>query len=523
MGSVLHHPSGRDAGLQDLFYFAKEICGFKDLSEGTHRPITEEIQERLIGKKQNCAIIIPRDHFKSSIGEATCLWMFTRKALLEEDFEYRTMVDTSTLDLSTKHLSWLRSQFQGNQVYRDLYGDFYGRGWNFNEKEIYVKQRTKHRFHKEPNFRASGIRAESIGLHFDFHWYDDIVSERNYGTKGMRQKAIDHYGASLQLLDPDGVILYTATRWHDGDLTGWLLKRERENEELAATDPQAVGRRMTFYIRQAINDKGEALFPERWPLQKLKIKKSSISNYSWQSQWMNDPVLPEYSIPFDHATLYRPRRSFPERLRLKVATVDPAFKEEDRASGDYSVIIVGGFDRFNHWWGIDVRIGFWTATQFIDQLFDVYFAWRPDIFKIERKHTSWMDLALRRACVETGVNLPYTWIERDTRSKEVRFQNLEPMFVKKQVTFADEIPNNVKSELEEELERVGVSAHDDILDALSDQFGARSPITRPENEDPSEVTTFPTYERGYAAARPSGDLGYIPGMMQMNDDFGEPN
>ncbi len=514
--SVSFHPSGSQAGLDDLFYFAKVVAGFKDLSERTHRPITEEIQDRLVNKKQNSAIVIPRDHFKSSIGQATCLWLFTRKALLEDNVEWRTMIDTSTLDLATKHLLWLKSQFAGNETYRSMYGEFYGRGWHFNEKEIFVKQRIKKRFHKEPNFRASGISAESIGLHFDFHWYDDIVSQRNYGTKTMRQKAIDHYISSLQLLDPDGVILYTATRWHDGDLTGWLMKRERENEALEG----GVGRRMTFYVRKAIED-GEPLFPERWSAEKLKIKKSSISNFAWQSQWLNDPVLPEYSIPFDHATLYRPRRTFPERLRIKVATVDPAFKEEDRASGDYSVILVGGVDRFNHWWGIDIRMGFWTATQFIDQLFEVYFAWRPDIFKIERKHTSWMDLALRRACVETKINLPYMWIDRDARPKEVRFQNLEPMFVRKQVTFAEEIAEHVKIELEEELERVGVSAHDDILDALSDQF-AHSPITRP-GADPSEVDTFPGKEGPGRAVLPTGPGGYIPGMMQMTDDFGEPD
>jgi hypothetical protein len=516
LGSL--HPSDRGRGLEDLFFFAREICGFKDLAEKTHRPITEQITERLIGQKANAAIIIPRDHFKSSIGQATCLWLFTRRAIMERDYEWRTMIDTSTLDLSTKHVAWLKTQFAGNTAYRTLYGDFYGRGWNFNDKEIFVKQRTKERFHKEPNFRASGIKAESIGLHFDFHWYDDIVSERNYGTKTMRQKAIDHYIASLQLLDPNGVILYTATRWHDGDLTGWLMKREAENEAARETDEEAAGRRMTFYVRSAIGSDGEALFPERWSLKKLKIKKASISGFAWQSQWMNDPVIPEYAIPFDHATLYRPRRSFPDKLRLKVATIDPAFKEEDRASGDYSVIVVGGFDRFNHWWGIDIRMGFWTATQFIDQLFDVYFAWRPDIFKIERKHTSWMDLALRRACVETGVNLPYTWIERDARSKEIRFQNLEPMFTRKQVTFAEEIAENVKAELEEELERVGTSVHDDILDALSDQFGERSPITRPDSS-PVEVETFPSSRPTVVSGvRPSGDLGYIPGMMQMNDE-----
>jgi len=477
--SMVADPVGQ-SGLSSLFYFAKNICGFTDLSEGTHEPICKVIQAALLRDKKRAGIIIPRDCFKTSIGLAAILWIFTRQAVLYGNRDWRTLVDTGILELSKKHIHWIGSQLKGNTLYRSLYGNFLdvNKGARFSSREIYVSGRTKH---KEPNFVASSVKSEVTGLHFDLQWYDDIIGERNHHTPHLRSKAWEHYQASQALLDPQGMVLYTATRWHDGDVTGRLLKR----------DADEIDKQWTFYIRSIINPDGSAFFPERYPLDKCESMRRNTSVFLWQSQYMNDPVLKDFAIPFKTDTMYKYRSEFPERLRSKTVTVDPAFKDDAYAAGDYAAMIVGGFDQYMNWWGIDVQLGTWNASQFIDKLFELNLRWQPNIFKIERKFTSFLDYAIRLRSRQNGIILPIQWIDRDLRSKENRFQCLEPMFRNHHIYFAQEIDERTKVEMEDELTRCGFSAHDDFLDALADQFAMVNPVMGTEGESPTFPMSMP--------------------------------
>lgn len=464
------------------------MCGFRDFSPVLHGEMCERFTETIVQKHGNLALVIPRDMFKSSLGQAAILWLFTRKAILDGDFQFRTLVDTATLVLSQKHIAWIGRTMRANRTYRSLFGDFYGKGKGFGAREIYVKQRGAGGNAKEPNFMASAVRAEVTGLHFDFHWYDDIVAERNWHTQHLRQQGVEHFHNSLNLLEPHGSILYTATPWHDGDNLGVLRRAEKERQR--GGQPQFFD----FYVRAALerpdrtpdDDHGQSIFPERWPTEKLLAKKSNPATpkFIWRAQQMCDPTVPDYAIPFDRESMYVSRDDFPERFRIKVATVDPNFRGQDQASGDNACIVVGGFDSKQNFWVQDVRLGSWSAADFIDQLFNVYLTWRPNLLRIERKFTSFLEYAIHEREARDGLRLPLVWIDRDWRSKDTRHASLHPLFAGKRIKFASELPASVKAEIEEELERVGSSAHDDFLDALTDQFTGMYPVMREEEDAP---------------------------------------
>lgn len=461
----------RKDALADLYIFAKEVCGFRDLSPKIHGQVCAQITEELVVRKKHTAIVIPRDHFKSSLGVATAAWLFTKEAVEKENYEWRTMIDTATLTLSTKHLGFLQRLFAGSPVYRETFGDFYGTGKGFSNREIYVKQRSAPGIHKEPNFIASAIRAEVTGMHFDFHWYDDLTTERNWSTKHLRQIAISHFYNTLNLLDPHGIILLTATCWHDGDLVGNLRREEEEKKRNG--EPAFI----KIMVRAAMEDKdgnpddekGEAIFPERWSTELLLKKKASMPRYIWRAQMMNDPSVPEHAIPFNRETLYKPRKAFPQ-LKLITVTVDPNFRNEDQVAGDQAAIVVGGFDKNMNWFGLDVRLGAWSASDFIDQLFDVQQTWKPHLFRIEKNFTSFLDYSIKQEGAKRGRMLPIIWIKRDWRAKETRYTSLFSIFSSQRIFFAQEIAPNIKATMEEQLERVGTSKNDDFLDALADQF-----------------------------------------------------
>ena len=145
---------------------------------------------------------------------------------------------------------------------------------------------------------------------------------------------------------------------------------------------------------------------------------------------------------------------------------------------------VGGFDHHANWWGIDVRIGRWTSEEFIDQLFDVNKTWHPHLFRMEKKFTSHLMTAIRHQTYIRNEAIPMEFIERDWRSKEMRYASLKAIFGSHRIKFAEEIAPAVKDEMEDELSRLGTSTYDDFLDALTDQFtGVYPTISEVEGEE----------------------------------------
>jgi hypothetical protein len=429
------------------------------------------------------------------------LWLFTRHACLENDLEFRVLIDTSTLTLSKKDIRFLETQFSSNKLYRTLYGDFYGVGDGFTERQIYVKGRARSGVVIEPNFMASGIKAEVTGLHFDLIWPDDLSSEQTAYSKHMREKVIDHYENLLSLLSEGGTVFYTATPWHDGDLTGFIRRNDAARLESGDKPIYSV------IFRPCYNDDGSALFPSRWPVEALEKKKASLRAWKWSSQYLLNPVRPEDSIPFDKTEMYIPRDRFPEKLRLRTMTIDPNFRHDDQESGDNGAFIVGGFDRYMKWWGIDVKLAPYTAEQFLNTFFEMVDTWKPQLVKIEEKFASFINFTLRERAMREKRILPRIYlIRRDNEGKLQRYSNLHPLFASRSIHFADELTPDVKAEIEDELERVGTSRFDDFLDALSDQF---------RDVNPSNAAD----EDAFGQPEERRSEGLVPGMMHPATDL----
>src|ERR1035438_23334 len=323
------------AALGNLYTYAKEACGLNLLTPKLHGEICEVVMDGLVRQHHNVALLVPRGFFKSSLGLATCTWLATRKAIIENNYEWRTLIDTETMTLSKKHIGWIARAITSREHVK-LFGEFYKKGKGAGNGEIFFTQRaTKGGVTREPNFMASSQKSERTGLHFDFHWYDDLVGERNCNTSALRQNTIEHFYSSLNLLEPGGLVLYTATPWRDGDLSGALMKAQKEAEK---KDEKKF---FSFYVRYALeNEKrepdenfGVSIFPERFPTEDLQGKRKMMERgrkrYLWRAQQMIDPCVPEEAIPFDRQTLYAPRTSFQNHsfLRLKTVTVDPNFRD----------------------------------------------------------------------------------------------------------------------------------------------------------------------------------------------------
>ncbi len=133
---------------------------------------------------------------------------------------------------------------------------------------------------------------------------DDPVKNREQAeSPTYRQKTWEWWtGTARERINPlpwapYGVVILMATRWNLDDLTGRMLARKvDESDKYAipwveyklpaiALENDPLGRRP-----------GEALWPEKYPLELLLSIKSDISPYDWESEYQQSPILKSGSL-----------------------------------------------------------------------------------------------------------------------------------------------------------------------------------------------------------------------------------
>ena len=152
---------------------------------------------------------------------------------------------------------------------------------------------------------------------------DPLRSAADAESQTVRDNIGEWFSGTIRTrLEPGGSIILTATRWNDDDLTGRLLAAQLTGGE--------QWRHLHF---PAISDAGEALWPERWPLDELHRIKAAVGSRSWNALYQGDPVASEGGTFKPH--WWRTYDRLPEDISRVEVTVDSAFKTG--VGNDYSV------------------------------------------------------------------------------------------------------------------------------------------------------------------------------------------
>lgn len=200
-----------------LFYLAKRVLGYKDITNYTHGSIVKCLESQSSKK----IIIAPRGSFKSSLAVvAYSIWRLINNPNL------RIMIDSETFSNSKNFIREIKAHFM-SPVMMDLFGDSVGPEWA--EGSITIKQRTKPL--KESSITASGIGVTKVGQHYDVIIHDDMNSNNNSSTTDACKKIIDHYKLNVAILDPGGTLIIAATRYSMLDLCGHIMANEIGSED----------------------------------------------------------------------------------------------------------------------------------------------------------------------------------------------------------------------------------------------------------------------------------------------------
>jgi hypothetical protein len=131
--------------------------------------------------------------------------------------------------------------------------------------------------------QGGGLLATGIGGPLTGHGVSLLVVDDPFKNRGeadsptVRESVYNWFtSTAMTRVEPGGSVLVVHTRWHPEDLIGRLL-RETEVKWTSLNLP-------------AIDASGNALWPERWPLDALLQRKAEVGEHDWQSLYQGHPV-----------------------------------------------------------------------------------------------------------------------------------------------------------------------------------------------------------------------------------------
>lgn len=132
---------------------------------------------------------------------------------------------------------------------------------------------------------ARGVGSPPTGVGFQYIIIDDPIAKReDADSETFRAKLKDWYSDDLYTrLEPGGAMILIQTRWHHDDLWSYAVGQE----------PGA----WTEIVQPAINDAGEALWPERYPVEALHrirdVMTREEGQRSWEALYQQNPTPQE--------------------------------------------------------------------------------------------------------------------------------------------------------------------------------------------------------------------------------------
>ena len=178
---------------------------------------------------------------------------------------------------------------------------------------------------------AAGVGGSITGSGADLLIIDDPVKSADDADSEIKREHVWQWyqDTAYPRLQSDGAIVIIGTRWHDNDLIGRVLAKQAEE----GADQWEV-----LHL-PAINDQGEALWPDLYPVPKLLRRKANMSSRMWEAQFQGQPV-PQEGGMFPRSWWQR-YRTLPPMQRVELY-LDSAFKEG--VENDYSVYALWGTD-----------------------------------------------------------------------------------------------------------------------------------------------------------------------------------
>jgi predicted phage terminase large subunit-like protein len=274
-------------------------------------------------------------------------------------------------ELSSRFGSKVRNLMEQKE-YKNIFGD------------VKLREDSKAKGRWETNhggeYFAAGVGGSITGRGADLLIIDDPHTEQDAMSESAMERAFDWYvSGPRQRLQPGGSIVVVMTRWAEDDLTGRLIKSQKE--------PKADKWNVISF--PAILDSGNPVWPEYWELEELEKVKASLPIRNWSAQYMQNPTSEEGAILKREWWQVWEHERIP-KLQHVIQSYDTAFSAKETA--DYSAITTWGIffpqeDGKPAMILLDALKGKYDFPELKAIAMDQYKYWEPETVIIEAKAT----------------------------------------------------------------------------------------------------------------------------------------
>ena len=332
-------------------------------------------------------------------------------------------------------------------------------------------------------YYAAGVGSAITGRGADLLIIDDPHSEQDALNMPALERAYEWYTSGpRQRLQPGGAIVLVMTRWNMKDLTGALLKSQKELK----SDKWEI---IEF---PAIMPSGKPVWPGYWNKDELDGVKASLSIGKWNAQWMQNPTAEEGSL-IKREWWKTWEKPYVPPLQHVIQSYDTAYLKKETA--DFTAITTWGVFYPNEDSPANLILldSYKERVEFPElrkEAFRQYRYWNPETVIIEAKAAG---LPLTYELRKIGIPV-INFTPSKGQDKHARVNAVSPLFESGVIWAPDE---KFAEEVIEECASFPYGDHDDLVDSTTQavmRFRQGGFVVHPEDYKEKKM---PQMERTY--------------------------
>lgn len=322
-------------------------------------------------------------------------------------------------------------------------------------------------------YTAVGVGGALTGRGFKIGIIDDPFKNREEADSPVvRESRYKWYQSTFYTRqEGNSMIVFILTRWHEDDLAGRVLKDATEAKKRGAPfdDWEIIEYKAIAVEDDEYRKEGEALWPYKFPLEKLLTMKSSMGSYEFSALYQQTPV-DEENRKFKQAWFkYRPYEEVVHKETYNVMTIDPRGKKDIELGKDFIGVTVNFVDPDNNWNLFSYREKL-SATALIDLIFTNW--GRYSLHKIgieDNQFTQGLMVSIESEMKLRGIYPNIELLKHGGTQKELRIEALVPRYERGSIYHLTLGGANQCEGLEEELKFFPKATNDDASDSCAYQ------------------------------------------------------
>lgn len=351
-------PTAEDFAFSRLIsYAAYQWPGYRDAPH--HRLIARHLEAVERGEITRLMITMPPRHGKSMLAsEFFPAWYLGRNP------DHYVVTATYAQELADDFGRKVKNQIE-DTAFRAVFPGVGLADDSKSAKRFHIEGQAggyEHGLTQRGAFYAVGVGGPLTGRGAHLLLIDDPVKNReDADSEIIRKKTKDWYTSTAYTrLMPGGRIVIIQTRWHEDDLSGWLLA-EHQHEGWVRLD------------LPAIDEAGRPLWPEQYDLPALEKIRQAIGPRDWSALYQQRPA-PDTGDYFKREWL-RTVQVMPPRGSLHIYGASDYAVTAD--GGDYTVHVVVGIDKDSRLYLLDLWRGQASSDLWVEAFCDLVKKWKP--------------------------------------------------------------------------------------------------------------------------------------------------